>query len=76
MATGATGGRLLVIECVLPPPGAPGFSRLLDLQMLVMTGGRERTVDEYQRLLEAGGFRLEQVTDTDCPESILEARPS
>jgi hypothetical protein len=70
--------RLLLVECVLPagaPVGGPAFSQLLDLQMLVMTGGRERSEAEYRTLLAAAGLRMSGVIATDCPESILEAEP-
>lgn len=55
----APGGRLLVLEGVLPEDGRGGPGALLDLEMLVMTeGGRERTEEEFRCLLERGGFRL------------------
>jgi hypothetical protein len=65
--------KLLVIETVLPLSDDPAFGSLLDLNMLVMSGGRERTKDEYCSLLEKGGFRLTQVIPTLAPVSILEA---
>ena len=67
--------RLLVIEVVLPLTDEPVFGSLLDLNMLVMSGGRERTKDEYARLLEESGFRLTQAIPTRALVSILEAIP-
>jgi hypothetical protein len=67
--------KLLVIEVVLPLVDDPAFGSLLDLNMLVMSGGQERTKDEYCRLLESSGFRLTQVIPTLAPVSILEAIP-
>ena len=67
--------KLLVIEIVLPLIDDPALGSLLDLNMLVMSGGRERTKDEYRSLLEKGGFRLTQVVPTFAPVSILEAIP-
>jgi hypothetical protein len=67
--------KLLVIEVVLPLVDDPAFGSLLDLNMLVMSGGQERTKDEYCRLLEASGFRLARVIPTLAPVSILEAIP-
>jgi hypothetical protein len=67
--------KLLVIEMVLPLADDPAFGSLLDLNMLVMSGGRERTKDVYTALLEKGGFRLQQVIPTLAPVSILEAIP-
>jgi hypothetical protein len=67
--------KLLVIEMVLPLLDDPAFGTLLDLNMLVMSGGQERTKAEHCRLLENGGFRLTQVIPTLAPVSILEAIP-
>jgi hypothetical protein len=66
---------LLVIECVRDRGGEPGFEELLDLQMLIMTGGRERTESEYADLLRRTGFRVTRHVDLRCPESLIEARP-
>ena len=68
--------KLLVIELVLPLAFDPAFGSLLDLNMLVMSGGRERTQEEYRSLFEASGFSLTRVIPTLAPVSILEAQPS
>ncbi|HLY36562.1 MAG TPA: methyltransferase [Candidatus Binatia bacterium] len=66
-------GRLLVVEAVVPPPGQRDWSKLLDLEMLVLTPrGRERTEAEYAKLLAAGGFRLTRVVRTPSPASVVE----
>ena len=67
--------KLLVIEMVLPLADDAVFGSLLDLNMLVMSGGRERTKDEYCSLLEKTGLHLTQVIPTLAPVSILEAMP-
>jgi hypothetical protein len=67
--------KLLVIEMVLPLMDDVAFGNLLDLNMLVMSGGRERTKDEYCSLFEKSGFHLKQVIPTLAPVSILEAIP-
>lgn len=67
-------GRLLVIEGVIPPGNAPCFGKLLDLTMLTIPGGRERTAEEYQGLLQAGGFRLTRIIPTQAEVSIIEGR--
>jgi len=46
-------GRLLVVEIVVPPGDEPSFGKWIDLQMLVMAGGRERTAPEYEGLFLA-----------------------
>jgi SAM-dependent methyltransferase len=68
----ADGGRLLLIESVVPAGNEPSFSKGMDLQMLIMTGGRERTEAEYRELLAAGGFILTRVIPTESPMSIIE----
>jgi hypothetical protein len=67
--------RLAVCEMVVPPGPEPHLSKLLDLEMLVNTGGRERTRDEYARIYEAAGFELTRVVPTHGPVSVLEGRP-
>jgi O-methyltransferase domain len=46
---------------------------LADLAMLVRTGGRERTEDEYRPLLVAAGFTLAVIVPTDTGYSVLKA---
>jgi O-methyltransferase domain/Dimerisation domain len=67
--------RLLVIEQVIPPGNDPSLSKLYDLHMLVLTGGRERTENEYRALLAAADFELTRVIHTDAPRSVIEALP-
>jgi hypothetical protein len=50
--------HLLVIEMLLPEPPQTGEAAMMDLNMMVMTGGRERTLSQYQAMLEAAGFRF------------------
>jgi hypothetical protein len=66
-------GRLLIIEMVLPAGDAPHPGKLLDMLMLVATGGRERTEEEYRKLLNETGLRLRQVVPTESAVSIVEA---
>lgn len=69
-------GTLLVVEMVIPPGNDPFFGKLLDLEMLVCFGGRERSEDEYGALLAQAGFELVRVIATATPSSLLEARPA
>jgi hypothetical protein len=70
------GGRVVIVESVLPPGDAPHPGKLTDLEMLVATpSGRERTEAEYAALLAAAGLRLEAVVPTLLPLSLLIARP-
>ncbi|MDT7602574.1 MAG: hypothetical protein QOF61_571 [Acidobacteriota bacterium] len=70
------GGRLLIIEAVIPKGNEPHFGKFIDLNMLVMTGGRERTEDEFRALLNASGFRLARVVATASPVAVVEALPA
>jgi hypothetical protein len=67
------GGRLGVAEILLPeqPEPHPGF--LMDLNMMVMTGGRERTASEYRALLARSGFRVERISLSQSMMSMVEA---
>jgi hypothetical protein len=65
-------GKLILIEAVVPASNQPHFSKFIDLNMLVMTGGRERTEEEFRALYEAAGFRLTRVVPTDSPFSVIE----
>jgi O-methyltransferase domain len=70
-----SGGRLLVVEMVLPPGDEPHPGKILDVVMLSIPGGRERTAEEYRELLAGAGFRMERVVATASPVSIVEAVP-
>ncbi|MFD7549741.1 methyltransferase [Streptomyces sp. NPDC059578] len=67
------GGRVVVVEMPLGPPGEPGFAPLLDLDMLAVLPGRERELTHYDTLFEAAGLRRTRVTPTRSPQSIIEA---
>ena len=66
-------GRVLVIETIVPPGNEPDPIKLMDLNMLVVTGGMERTKADYERLFTTAGLRLVRVLPTNAPLSILEA---
>lgn len=69
-------GRLIIVDCVVPENDEPDFSKTFDLNMLVMTGGKERTAAEFEQLLAAAGFNFLRVIATDLPTSIVEAQPA
>lgn len=71
----APGGKLLLLEMVLPQRTRSFIGYQLDLEMLVTVGGRERTRADYADLLSRAGFRLERVVGTVTPLSIVEASP-
>ncbi len=69
----APGGVVLVVDHVIAPGNARDWGKLLDVNMLVLPGGMERTREEFRALLAAAGLRLRRVVPTACPLSIVEA---
>jgi hypothetical protein len=67
------GARLLIVEAVLGDQPGPVMPELLNLHMLVMSGGRERTRDQYRQLLDSAGWQLTGVTPLPGGQSILSA---
>lgn len=67
------GGRVVIVEQVIPDESAPSPATLMDLNMLVMLRGRERTLREYDALLHAAGLRVGRVLQTRSPFSLIEA---
>jgi O-methyltransferase domain len=68
-------GVLLLVEWGLSETNLPSTGKLMDLVMLVLTGGKERTPDEYAQLLASAGFRLRQVVPTTSEYTVIEALP-
>lgn len=65
--------RVLVVEALVSESPGPQLSKVLDIIMLAVTGGRERTRAEYEKLLASAGFRLERVIQTASQYSLVEA---
>jgi hypothetical protein len=65
--------RLLIVEAIVSEAPGPDFSKVLDVIMLAVTGGQERTPSEYEALLTRAGFRLERIIATPSQYSIIEA---
>ena len=66
---------LLIIEGVIPEERTDPRALTLDIIMLTVTGGRERTAAQFSALLDRAGFHLNRVIDTASPMRIVEARP-
>jgi len=66
-------GRVFVIEVVMPEDDAPSIAKTHDVNMLVLTGGRERTLGEYRALFDAAGLRLVSTAATPQAFTVLEA---
>lgn len=70
----STDSKLLVVESVIPAGNEPFGGKFLDLVMMLIPGGKERTRDEYRTLLWDAGFELTRVIPTTTEISIVEAR--
>jgi hypothetical protein len=71
-----TQARLLLVETVIPTDSQPHPAKMVDISMLVLTGGMERTEEQYAELLDRAGFRLTCVVPTPSAVSVIEAVPS
>lgn len=70
----APSARVVVVEMLITSSGPPSPAPLLDLNMLVMLTGKERTADEFGALFAKAGLALTSVTPTHSPFAVLEAR--
>ena len=71
----AQAGRVLIVERLIPEDGDNAIPTLLsDINMLVITGGRERTNAEYAHLLEAADLKLDKIHAVAFPYGVLEGR--
>jgi O-methyltransferase domain len=66
-------GKVLLLEMVLSPGNEPHFGKWLDLEMLMMAGGSERTEAEFAELLSRAGLRLTRVVRTKSPLCVIES---
>ncbi|HTV77895.1 MAG TPA: methyltransferase [Steroidobacteraceae bacterium] len=71
----APGGRVAIIDRVLPDTVGPDVAFLFDILMLIWSTGQERTLCQFQTLLERAGFATHKVTVNQGRLSIIEARP-
>lgn len=72
--SGRENGRLIVADSVLPENSQPHPGKLLDLMMMVLPGGRERTEAEWRKLMDRAGFTITRIVPTREPESVIEAK--
>jgi hypothetical protein len=70
------GGRVLLVESIVKSRNGCSLAEFMDLAMLVMTGGRERTEPEYQALLGRAGLRITNVISTGTELSLIESKTS
>jgi hypothetical protein len=69
----APGARLVVIEGVVPPGDVPHATKLIDLTMLAITGGKERSEADWRELFSTAGFVLDRIVPTPEDYSFIEA---
>jgi len=69
-------GALLLVEWALPEGNLPSVGKVGDVTILVLTGGKERTFQEYRDLLAGAGFRFNQVYPTSADFVIIETMPA
>jgi ubiquinone/menaquinone biosynthesis C-methylase UbiE len=69
----SAGSRLLVLEMIVEPEAA--FPKRLDLMMMAWTGGRERTQQEFERLLSNAGSGWSLRTEPSCQSASSKANP-
>ncbi len=67
--------RLMVLDWIMPPHGSPSPTNMRDVQMMVLTGGLERTREEHRALFEKAGFKVNRVLPTRSQLSIIEGVP-
>ena len=71
----SSAGRVLVVEGLVPSGAEPSVSKSIDLAMLVITGGMERTEEEYRELFDQSGLQLKGIVPTESWVSVIEGEP-
>jgi hypothetical protein len=71
---GKPDGKVILLETVLQPGNQPDLGKLIDLEMLLLPGGKERTAEEFAALFARAGFELTRIVPTQSPLSVVEAR--
>jgi hypothetical protein len=72
--SGEPAGRVILLEAVLQPGNQPDLGKMIDLEMLMMPGGKERSEAEFATLFKSAGYALTRVVPTKSPLSIIEAK--
>jgi len=65
-------GKVLVVETVLRSRDEPSFATLLDLNMLAMNGGRERTEEDFRSLFDPAGLQVTRLVPMLAPQWVIE----
>jgi O-methyltransferase domain len=72
-ALAARGGKVILLEAVIQPDNEPGLGKVMDLEMMALPGGRERTAEEFRALFDRAGFTMTSITPTKSPLCVIEA---
>lgn len=72
-AAAKPGARLVVLEGIMPEGDEHHFTKLFDLVMMAILGGKERNADEFEQLLSSAGFALDRIVSTPSQFSFIEA---
>jgi hypothetical protein len=70
---GDKGGKVILMETVIPDGPQPHLGKFIDIEMLAYPGGRERTANEFRELFAGCGFEVTQIVPTKSPLSLVEA---
>ncbi len=70
---GVEKGKVILLEGVVPPGNDPHPSKFMDIEMMMLPGGLERTESEYRTLFKKAGFELQQIVPTKSPLSVIVA---
>ena len=66
-------GAVILLESVIPAGPEPHLGKASDIEMLLWTGGRERTAEEFRALFARSGFELTGIVSTKAPLCVIEA---
>jgi hypothetical protein len=72
-AMGPKHGTVILLESVIAAGAEPDLGKFIDIEMLLMPGGRERSADEFRALFAGAGFELTKIVPTKSPLSVVEA---
>ena len=72
-ALGEKKGKVILLEMVMPPGNDPHPAKFLDIEMLTMVSGKERTEAEFDELFDRAGFKLTRILPTRSPVCVIEA---
>ena len=73
-AMGSKLGKVILLESVIAPGNEPSPGKVMDIEMMLLPGGRDRTEEEFRALFDRAGFELMRIVPTKSPICVIEAR--